>query len=161
MRTLLLVATFSCSSLLPLPFLACKDGPPPAATGGTDSTAAASAAAYGSASATPPPGAPTVLALSDSGKPLTLAVGASLVVKLRATGGTGFTWDVTQGDPNILALSGPPTTETEGSQPGAAALQVFSFMGKTPGATHLELFFHRPWDHGPAAQTFSADVTVR
>jgi predicted secreted protein len=130
----------------------CSHAPPPAApaTTGPPLTSAAD------------PLTPPVLHKDDSGKAIALVVGAPLRVKLHLHSGTGFQWDQTQGDPNVLALQGPPATEdADPEKPGAVMAQVFSFVGKTKGTTHLEIVLHRPWDHGPPEQAFTLEVTVR
>jgi len=133
-------------------FAACKASPPPAVGGPNADPAPAEAR---------PPSAGIELHFEDSGRSVTLAPGAPLVIKLHAPAGTGFGWDLTKGDSTVLALAAPKTTESAEAGPGRRQLEVFSFVAKGAGTTHVELTFHRPWEHEPPARTFTADITVR
>jgi predicted secreted protein len=147
--------------LLLTPFVGCKDGPPPAVSAPTEASSAATPPTPDSASGQAP-AAPGTVTLDDSGKSLTVPVGGPLTVKLKAAAGTGYTWDVTQIDSNILAQQGPPTREpVDPSQTGGPTHQVFSFVAKAAGTTHLEIALHRPWEKGAATRTFALDVTVK
>jgi predicted secreted protein len=120
----------------------------PAASQGVEMGAAASA------------GAGNALKQSDSGKSLTLAVGGTFSVELRSSAGTGFVWEVTQGDPGVLSHKASQSDVSK--EPGGAVTHVFSFVAKAAGKTHVEIVYRRPWEQGkPPAKTFKVDVTVK
>jgi predicted secreted protein len=126
---------------------------------GSPSAAAPATAAAGGGSSS---SEATTLAFEDSGKPVTLKVGARLVVKLRANGGTGFEWEVSKDDPKVLAPDGEPKGDRmDDAQVGGRVMMSFPFVGKAPGTTRLEIILHRSWETKPPLQTFAIDVTVK
>ena len=109
------------------------------------------------------PAAPTVLTQADSGKSITLAVGATLTTQLRANSGTGYTWEVTQVDRSVVSPQGPATSQPVGqAMPGGRTMETISFVAKAPGKTRVEILHRRPFEKGePPAGTFVVDVTVK
>jgi inhibitor of cysteine peptidase len=142
-------------------------GEAPAASAASAEVAPSAAAPSGSETAmvvSPPgtsDGGANVFKQSDSGKSVTLPVGGSFVVELRANAGTGYAWAVVAGDPNVVTHKGPTPAEAS-KVPGGATTQVFSFVGKGAGKTRVELAYRRSWEEGkPPAKTFKVDVTVK
>src|SRR5262249_31632868 len=91
-----------------------------AAAGGEEATAAASSNVDS--------GAP--LTLKDSGKSLDLKIGDAFTVQLHGNSGTGFTWEITQGDTNVVAPKGS-TAPSGTNQPGGPSVQTFVFVAKS------------------------------
>jgi predicted secreted protein len=100
---------------------------------------------------------------AESGGSLSLSAGASFTVRLQATPGTGYDWEVIGGDPAVVAQQGPSTTEPIGPpQPGSAVLVTIPFEARGRGETLLRLAYRRPWEQGaPPARTFALRVSVK
>lgn len=113
--------------------------------------------------AAPPSTTPPVLEEGDSGRTLQLGVGDLLDVRLAATPGTGYGWEIAALDREVVAeRDRPGSRPVEPVRPGSAARETFRFEARRPGTARLLLVYRRPWEHGvPPARTFSLDVTVR
>jgi inhibitor of cysteine peptidase len=99
----------------------------------------------------------------DDRDKITLASGQTLVVRLKASLGTGFSWQVVANDARILEQARPPMIEPpERTEPGAVERQVFRFTAQTRGSAVLELHYFRPWEKGvEPARKYRVTVTVR
>jgi inhibitor of cysteine peptidase len=126
---------------------------------------AACAAPAGSTPAAGEPGTAMTITDADNGKPVQLAVGQQLVVKLGSNPTTGYGWSITQpGTPQLVALGEPVYEQDPGSQgmAGAGGTQAFTFNAEAAGETTLTLAYARPFEpNEPPANTFSVPVTVR
>jgi inhibitor of cysteine peptidase len=107
--------------------------------------------------------ASNVLTEVDSGKSLHLAVGARFTVQLRSNSGTGYRWDVTPVNEDVVTQEGLPDSQpTSPARPGSQAITTLSFLARAPGTARIEIVYHRPWEHGvPPAKTFVVELTVR
>jgi inhibitor of cysteine peptidase len=86
-----------------------------------------------------------------------------LVVRLRVSPGTGFSWHITGCDRNRLKLLGDPVFEKSGeAKPGDGEEQVFRFKALTAGPTLLSLALRRAWEKNvPPARTFEIKVKIQ
>ncbi|MFC9435696.1 protease inhibitor I42 family protein [Nocardia sp. NPDC057030] len=125
----------------------------------TDSGASATAAP----TSAPGPAAVTVTE-ADNGQERTLAVGQSLVVTLPANPSTGYLWQITELDANLLQAQGDPGFKPDPNvpvAPGSGGGSVWTFVGKAAGSTKLSMDYLRPWEQGiEPAQKFSMTIKV-
>jgi len=107
-------------------------------------------------------GGNVILTEKDQGGRVGVAKGGSLYVRLEASPGTGYGWEIAKNDSRILKLIGKPTFEkSENSQPGGPETEVFHFEGRSTGTTTLELHYRRPWEKDvPPAKTFHVEIEV-
>ena len=102
---------------------------------------------------------------ADTGKPVSVARGQTLVVTLEANATTGFRWEASPGFAPTLAQVGTADYVARPASNGVAGApgdMVFRFRAETPGTTTLELAYRRPFEPGVApAKTVRYDVTVR
>jgi len=137
--------------------------PAPSSASSSSSTASGSGAQWGDAA---PAGGETVVRLDDDGKTIDLPRGATLVVKLSMSSGTGFAWTPAATDAGVLDAVGERTSEAladaASAMPGGPHLDVLRFAALTPGTTTLTLELRRPWEHdAPPARSFHVTVRVR
>ncbi|MGM3308563.1 protease inhibitor I42 family protein [Anabaena sp. WFMT] len=86
-----------------------------------------------------------------------------LIVKLLATPGTGYSWQMIKNDPHKLKPLGDSVLEPLADQaPGASENQVFRFLAQSSGSTVLELHYLRPWEKNiPPLKTYQINVQIR
>jgi predicted secreted protein len=139
-------------ALVALALLACK--------GGGDGTLPAQSAGPGQV---PPPGPAqeTIVHAEDDGRTFDVPRGGMVTFKLAGNAGTGFMWTVGQIDPNVLAQQGDHTNELESGAPGAPKMDVYRFVGNSPGSTVVEMDYRRPWGNAPPARAIHVTVNVR
>jgi len=92
----------------------------------------------------------TIIHENENRNQIQIGQGAELVIKLPASPGTGYSWKVSQEQPNILNLMGKPAfvplDEEKKDVIGAPAYQVFRFKAHSKGTVHLELIYKRQWE---------------
>ena len=103
---------------------------------------------------------------ADTGKPVELSVGQSLVVSLKSNPTTGYEWTAAQNGAPQLAMQGdkPGYTPDAASagMAGGGGTSVFTFKAAQPGSTALTLNYARSFEpNNPPGQTFSVPVTVK
>ena len=100
---------------------------------------------------------------TDNGSDVNLDAGGQLMITLPGNPSTGFSWEVSSVDGDILAQEGEPEYFGEDSMLVGLGGQVrFIFIAKEAGSTTLELVYHRPWETNVAPlQTFTILVTVK
>jgi len=98
----------------------------------------------------------------DSGKKVALKTGSTLIVKLEARPGTGYSWRISKNDPARLRLQGEARMERPDNDTlDGTDYQVFSFTAASEGNVRLELVYQRPWEKdAPPAKTFAADIEI-
>jgi inhibitor of cysteine peptidase len=92
--------------------------------------------------------------------------GDVLVVPLDSNPTTGYHWEVSEVDTNILKQKGEPeyTPNSAANPPviGAGGKQTFRFDVVGTGETTLKLVYRRSWEKDVApAQTYTVQVTAR
>ncbi len=109
------------------------------------------------------PASTTSVTEADNYHAVTIAPGDTLVVSLKSTPGTGFSWKIGKIDDKLLRQQGEPQLiKAANPMPGAPATQVFRFVATSGGSTGLELDYVRPWEKSaPPERTFYLGVTVR
>lgn len=112
--------------------------------------------------AMPGPSDRLVLTDKDNGRSINLRLGEVLTLRLEASPGTGYGWQVVQDDPALLAPLGKPVMEPlESGKLGAAEYQVFRFKAKAAGKGVLQLHYQRQWEKQKApAKTFRVNFSI-
>jgi len=99
----------------------------------------------------------------DNGEDVDLTSGGRLIVKLKSTPSTGYSWTVA-GDPSPLKLEKTYYRKNAASSPaiGAPGMQVFQFTAGSAGMARLDLIYRRSWEYNvPPVKKFSVRVKVR
>ncbi|HET7694113.1 MAG TPA: protease inhibitor I42 family protein [Vicinamibacterales bacterium] len=103
-----------------------------------------------------------VLTEEHNGKEISISVTSTLILKLPAQLGTGYSWQVVDPPPAVLSPGDKPrveTTDTKGA--GRQERQVFTFTPVKSGSAVLRLHYVRPWEKEAKPQkTYSVRVTV-
>jgi predicted secreted protein len=105
--------------------------------------------------------APVTVTENQNGGTVELPKNQTLIVRLPAQLGTGFSWSVvgTEGAP--VRLSSTRTEHRDVSMPGSAETQVFVFEPTTPGSAKIELGYRQPWiKDRPPARNFTLHVVI-
>ena len=119
--------------------------------------------------ASPMPDDDMVLTAEDDGSVVELGEGQALVVTLESNPTTGYSWQVSEVDEDVLMQIGEPEFEeaaapaaAEGEQVlGAGGTETFYFASAA-GETTLTLVYHRPWEEDvEPEEVFSVEVIVR
>ena len=115
--------------------------------------------------ASPMPDDDVVLGAEDDGSVVELGKGQALVVTLESNPTTGYSWEVSEVDEDVLMQIGEPEFKqaaAEGEQVvGAGGTETFYFAS-APGETTLTLVYHRPWEQDvEPEEIFSVEVIVR
>lgn len=90
--------------------------------------------------------------------------GELLTLRLEATAGTGYTWQVVKVAEKVLAARGKPEfvrPDKDRKVVGGKGAQVIRFEAVSAGTTDLELHYRRPFEKDKRpAKTFKVMVTV-
>lgn len=99
----------------------------------------------------------------DHGREVSISRGATLIVRLEGTPGTGYAWRIAQNDPDYLKAQGEAVFEKpKGERAGETEQQVFRFTARASGSTALKLDYVRGWEKGVApVKTYSIKVNIR
>lgn len=112
------------------------------------------------ACATPPP-APVNINDLNAGQTINLKVAQGLTVELPSTPSTGFSWQVTNIDTNVLTQVGPSKFKASSPAADSPGVETLTFQAFGPGTTALELGYVNSADKGaPPTQTYGVTVVV-
>lgn len=101
------------------------------------------------------------LSEAQDGSTVQLPHNSSLVVRLPAQLGTGFSWAVMKQNGHAVRLSKDYVETGHDSLPGGKEAQVFVFAPIGAGAEDIELAYRQPWlQNQPPARTFHIHVFV-
>jgi inhibitor of cysteine peptidase len=102
---------------------------------------------------------------SYNGQGIEAAVGDLLVITLESNPTTGFGWQLSGIDEDLLALIESryePGENAEQGMVGAGGNEVWTFKALTTGVTTISMEYSRPWEGGEkAVQTFEVTVTIK
>lgn len=104
-----------------------------------------------------------VVEQSQSGSSIELRVGQELQVKLRYTAGTGYVWEASDNDGQVLQQVGTPrNVPDDPGVIGGTGTQVDTFRAAGTGTVELKMVYRRPWETDVApAKTFQVSVSVK
>src|SRR5450759_5519186 len=98
----------------------------------------------------------------DNGKTVTMSAGTSVLLQLPGNPSTGYDWEVTIGNPSVLAQSGMPQFPPSRRALGAGGTYNFWFQPKTAGRTDLTLVYRRSWETDIAPlKTYKITIAVQ
>jgi inhibitor of cysteine peptidase len=101
---------------------------------------------------------------ADNGSAATVKAGQTIHLRLEANPTTGFGWEVSQVDAQLLALQGEKTYEEAKQNKqlvGGGGWESFSFTAQQTGETTLKLIYHRSWEEGvEPAETFEIKIRI-
>ncbi len=104
---------------------------------------------------------PLTLRQADSGRTVSLAVGATLIIELAENATTGHRWTAPEFDAGVLALVSSDMTPAASGALGAGGVRQFEFSGKTSGTSAIRSDYRRASDTASApAAHFEVTVTV-
>jgi len=97
----------------------------------------------------------------DSGRSISVPLTETLTVTLAGNPTTGYLWELTAVDREVLAMENEPVFTPDSSLTGGGGKNTFCFTPRKPGTTTLKLVYHRPWEKGvKPLQTFDLTVSV-
>lgn len=143
------------TTILGLPILvglvACSENPGPASAPSATGTSTQTAAA-------------TTLTEADAGKDAHLAPDQTMTIRLEGNLSTGFSWRVSDSNPEVLLSGGRPTYSENASETpklGEPGVYIYNFTAKNAGQADLTFDYLREWETStPPAKTLIFHVTV-
>ena len=103
----------------------------------------------------------TVIIRSEKRTDVALKTGDTLIISLPSNPTTGYSWQATTSDPNIVDPKGSTNVRPKNAPPGAGGVQNLTFLALKPGAATLTLVYDRPFDKGsPGNKAVIYNVTV-
>jgi inhibitor of cysteine peptidase len=104
----------------------------------------------------------TVTLTSDRKTEVVLKTGDTLVISLASNPSTGYSWEATSSDPDVVSPKGSTNVRPKNAPPGAGGRQNLSFLAVKAGTATLTLVYDRPFAKGsPGNKTVVYTVTVR
>jgi inhibitor of cysteine peptidase len=101
---------------------------------------------------------------TDNGSTAAVEVGQTIHLQLEANPTTGYGWEVSQVDEQLLAMQGEKTYEEAPQNKqliGGGGWENFSFTAQQTGETTLRLIYHRSWEEGvEPAKTFEVKIRI-
>lgn len=102
------------------------------------------------------------LTAAENGGTIELKEGHVVSITLEANPTTGYTWEVVEGDEEVVRRVGEIEFQPESEAIGAGGVQIIRFEIVNAGQTTLKLVYHRPWETGvEPLETFSIHVIAR
>ncbi|MFC9894371.1 protease inhibitor I42 family protein [Nocardia sp. NPDC127579] len=100
---------------------------------------------------------------ADSGGERTLRVGQRLTVRLASNPSTGYGWQLTALDQNVVRPLGEREyVSDQPVMPGTPGTELWTFAADAAGVTRLTMEYRRPWEPGAdPARTFSLALVVQ
>lgn len=107
-------------------------------------------------------GKPTTITQDQKGQTITINANKSFIVTLPGNPTTGYTWEATDFDPQIIKADGNWTYQAESDKLGASGMVSLPFKAVSAGQTTLVLIYHRSFEKDvPPLETFSVTITVK
>jgi predicted secreted protein len=94
-----------------------------------------------------------------------VALGGALTIKLEASPGTGYSWQIARNNDAVLKPMGEsifePIIDKRSGTLGAPAYQLFRFSARSSGTDFIEMHYIRAWEKkAKPLQTFCITVHV-
>jgi inhibitor of cysteine peptidase len=84
-----------------------------------------------------------------------------LIVKLLASPGTGYGWQIVKSD-HLQPLTDSELLPLQAEITGASEIQVFRFVAQNSGTSILELHYLRAWEKNvPPLKTYHLNIEIR
>lgn len=97
----------------------------------------------------------------DNGRSISVPLTETLSVTLTGNPTTGYLWELTAVDREVLAMETEPVFAPESTLTGAGGKFTFRFTPRKPGTTTVKLFYRRPWEKNTEPlHTFDLTVLV-
>lgn len=97
-----------------------------------------------------------------NGETVELTAGQKLVLSLESNPTTGFDWEVSEIDEDVIKQSGESEYKSESDLIGAGGVRTFTFEAVTAGTSALKLIYHRSWEKDiPPEQVFTVTINVK
>ncbi len=101
------------------------------------------------------------LTLDDDGERVSLAPGDEMQVTLDGNATTGFSWELVDYDPAVIAPVGEPTYDDDGGElVGAPGRWTWTLRAVAAGDSPVQFVYHRAWEEDPPESTFSFTAAV-
>lgn len=98
---------------------------------------------------------------NDSGKTVEMWVGDEVEIILPANPTTGYLWEVSSPDTDILKLD-KESFVADTPAIGAEGLETLKFHALATGKSELKLIFHRPFEQNtPPLETFAITAIIK
>ena len=97
----------------------------------------------------------------NNGSQIEIEQGQILVITLEANPTTGYTWEMIEGEEQILQQVGEIEFQPDSKLIGAPGIQTLRLEAVNVGKITLKLIYHRPWEENvDPLETFSVQVVV-
>jgi len=96
----------------------------------------------------------------ETGGRVTLKPGQTLAIRLESNPSTGYRWETTEYDVEILRQGGSVEYQSGGSALGAGGHEIFRFEAVATGQTIVKMVYRRPWEESDPLKTFTLEVAV-
>lgn len=84
---------------------------------------------------------------ADNGKTIAIRPGQSILIKLPAQFGTGYSWQlVNPKNKDLVIVERPPSESESPHEPGSTQTQVFRLSFTGSGEADVVLHYRRPWE---------------
>lgn len=101
------------------------------------------------------------LSVDDDGTRVSLAPGDEIQVTLEGNATTGFSWELIEYDPAVIAPLGEPTyEESDGEQVGAGGTWTWTLRAAAAGDSPVRFVYHRTWEDEPPESSLSFTAAV-
>jgi inhibitor of cysteine peptidase len=96
---------------------------------------------------------------------VSMAPGTEVFITLASNPSTGYSWQVLEGDMNVIPLMTDPEYTADSNDPnivGGGGTETFHFTANAVGTTVLQLGYLRPWEEGvDPIETFTVTIEVK
>jgi len=101
------------------------------------------------------------LTLADHGSEVTVSKGQIVELQLASNPSTGYTWEISELDTDLLDWSGEVEYTSQSDLAGAGGVEIFRFKARNTGRSQLSLIYHRSWEEDVEPETvFTITVIV-
>ena len=101
------------------------------------------------------------LTSDDDGDHVSLTPGAEIQVTLEGNATTGFSWELIEYDPVVIAPVNEPVYEKDDDElVGAGGRWIWTLRAVASGESPVQFVYHRAWEDEPPESVFSFTATV-
>jgi inhibitor of cysteine peptidase len=99
-----------------------------------------------------------ILCQSDNGKTFELSLGQSFLIQLNENPTTGYRWEVSKTDADLVKLTEDKYLQNFDSATGGGGVRIFTFTANSVGEDQIQLKHRRFWEKDELAIT---DFTIK